>query len=1071
MKKSASVFGLSLALALSASAAAPVQWPAKAPVPQNDYTLAPGIEAPAATAGRGAKTKAISSIADLAGEYAMVYTAATSSSYDGGSSVTIAAIEGTDSVTLTGFYEEGAVVKAKADLTAMTLSIPNQVIGYDSTTALSDYDITYYDATDGIDRTANITATISTDGTLTITDYWGVFVVEGDYANYYYGIYYGATIEPANATMSYYVYDSGTTTTYTYNAVVTQVSESELTVKNFYNAGHTITFTLKNDSTAIIEKQVVYANSIGNWYTYSMVYADDYSGVSSYSTTITCDAAPDARTITWGGWNIMCTYSGTLYWTALYITGAKVETTFDIVYPEQAKLTVDGEGTAESPYLIKTTSDWNNIADYMAINENNLTGKYVRLENDLDWSSDTIKPFGYNREETFDGDFDGNGKTIKGLSLTGDASYFGSIMIETGENCYLHDLTVEGDITTSVSYTGGIAAYFWGKMENVTGRVNVTTSTKYSGCIASRVGLDAIFINVVNEGNLTSSTTYNGGMFGYSRSGAYYESCVNKGTVTYTGSSSSSYTGGLIASAYDFTMLNCHNEGSIVGTDESSGYLCGLVAYITSSSSDSLVHYFINCYNTGDITGGCGLGGCFNTGSSYARVQATNCYNTGNITAVNTASKTVACGGLSSLLMRTSTYRNCWNSGKVTAATSSNVGGVFGNYSSSGSESKKTYIIGCYNIGEVSAPASQYVGGVLGHYNTYTYLDSCYNTGNVSGGYCVGGIVGQIGNSTTTIDNCWNAGEITGASTAVGGLIGYCAFQMAVTNCFNVGNVTSTSQIRGNTTGVDGYAVGGIAGHGGIMLSNAFNTGDIEGQTGVGGLIGTPYKSRTTITNCYSSGTVTAPSDTIGNILGTGTLDESFWTSSNSMSGTYYLKANGVTDEDEISKGLTYAELATLSIGDGWTAGDDYTYPIPTVFADNDYAKAYTAAVVPADGDSYTSITQGFYVGAPDGVTWSASPAVVEVSGNTAAFTEAYTGTLTMTATCGDAVATTELTCAVTTVGVSNILGSNSAMVMNEKFYTVGGAQVAEPADGQKAIYIVVKTYDDGTTETVKEIR
>ena len=75
-----------------------------------------------------------------------------------------------------------------------------------------------------------------------------------------------------------------------------------------------------------------------------------------------------------------------------------------------------------------------------------------------------------------------------------------------------------------------------------------------------------------------------------------------------------------------------------------------------------------------------------------------------------------------------------------------------------------------------------------------------------------------------------------------------------------------------------------------------------------------------------------------------------------------------------------------------------------------------------------------------------------------------------MTATSGDVSVATELTCNVTVTGISDITGGGREVV-EERFYTPSGAQVAEPAEGSKAIYIVVKSYSDGTTETVKEVR
>ena len=54
--------------------------------------------------------------------------------------------------------------------------------------------------------------------------------------------------------------------------------------------------------------------------------------------------------------------------------------------------------------------------------------------------------------------------------------------------------------------------------------------------------------------------------------------------------------------------------------------------------------------------------------------------------------------------------------------------------------------------------------------------------------------------------------------------------------------------------------------------------------------------------------------------------------------------------------------------------------------------------------------------------------------------------------------------------GIEGTLIDGNRTVVAEKFYNLAGAQVAEPTDG-KAIYIVTKTYSDGTTATVKEVR
>lgn len=58
-----------------------------------------------------------------------------------------------------------------------------------------------------------------------------------------------------------------------------------------------------------------------------------------------------------------------------------------------------------------------------------------------------------------------------------------------------------------------------------------------------------------------------------------------------------------------------------------------------------------------------------------------------------------------------------------------------------------------------------------------------------------------------------------------------------------------------------------------------------------------------------------------------------------------------------------------------------------------------------------------------------------------------------------------------TLTGVEGTFAEADAELVSEKFYTIGGTQVAEPTQGGKSLYIVVKTYSDGSTKAVKEIR
>ena len=78
---------------------------------------------------------------------------------------------------------------------------------------------------------------------------------------------------------------------------------------------------------------------------------------------------------------------------------------------------------------------------------------------------------------------------------------------------------------------------------------------------------------------------------------------------------------------------------------------------------------------------------------------------------------------------------------------------------------------------------------------------------------------------------------------------------------------------------------------------------------------------------------------------------------------------------------------------------------------------------------------------------------------------------MTVSVTSGSYTLETTFKCNVTSVGGVDSLNDNGKVVVNEEFYNAAGAKVAKPENGAKAVYVVVKTYDDGTTEVVKEVR
>lgn len=1359
---------------------------------------------PACTVNRSA-VKAVSAISDLAGEYILSYESYSTFSTDGGNLVTIAAIDGTDSISITNFWETGAVVNAKVDISAMTITIPNQVIGYDDT--YGNYDIACFDASNyAVDRSTEITGTISADGTITLSSRWGVFVASTTSINYYFGIYDGATFDTVNGTMTFKAYYLGSVGTYQSKVAVVQDSENCVKVKNFYGQGVTIDITLYANKTATVESQYVYTSSYGDVYTSGATFGSDYSLTDIFS-TITCDTATDLRTISWGNWTLV---SGYYYF--LVGLDCQIETDFDITYPTAVELTLDGDGTESNPYKIATAANWNNLAEYVAAMLDPMTGKYVEITADLDFTETGITAIGYDGSTNFDGDLNGNSHTLKGITVSLTSTYSAPLFYVTGENASIHDFVVEGTVKTSKSYTSTVVGQLYGTIYNVTSNASLTatssnlcsagivgsaearttitnccyggvyssvgyyasgvvgyvkgativsgcsftgeltstlsyaagiagyvynatvtgctsqgtitsssdyssgvvgyiiygdvtgcvnrstisanysksggvvgyashccvtdctnegtitgdygyygglvslskgssitgcvnkgeiksTYTSYSynggviayadsasvisncsnyadltlsgsytggvaglcrnatitgccnygaitatkntvggvvgiignyceasgcvnygtvittgttcggvigsafsnstvtGCYNDSTGSVSIsgmnsggvvgsissqatvtgcanygtvslgstnnggvigscsssyVYDCANYGTVTASANYGGGVVGYTASssevtgchndgsfvtsgsysggvvgwcskGCSFDSCYNIGAVTYTGTSDKCYLAGVYGYCYYGKYSNSYNSGSITSTNTGVGGMAGVMAYLNSSSSTSdSIFVITGCYNTTAIGGVSYTGGIYCYGASSTKVEMTDCHNYATVTG-NSASGAYTGGLGAAYFGNGSTYTDCSNSGTINSG-SSRAGGLFSTYSGSKStftSSGGVTITRCYNTGDIVS-AGSHTGGLLGYQYLYTTIDSCYNTGDVSGTLYVGGITGYIsGEGGSSISNTYNSGDVTGTNYYIGGLFGYSSSRETIASCFNTGNVTASVS-----------HAGGLAGMGNAAFSDVYNMGSVTAPNYSGGLIALPTAGNTTINRAYNAGCVTATADSasVGNILGVSTSNESYWSSGNSVVDTYFLADNGTSESDTAGTALTRAQLAALELGDNWTAGDKYTYPRIATVADNDYAVAYAAAVIPADENTLDNVTTHFYVGNPDGVTWTASPDVINFSDNTAAFTETYTGTLIVTATAGDCSVSTELTCNVEIDGINSIT-DDTRKAVDEEFYTISGTRVAKPNEDTKAIYIVVKTYDDGTTEVAKETR
>ena len=142
--------------------------------------------------------------------------------------------------------------------------------------------------------------------------------------------------------------------------------------------------------------------------------------------------------------------------------------------------------------------------------------------------------------------------------------------------------------------------------------------------------------------------------------------------------------------------------------------------------------------------------------------------------------------------------------------------GFFG-YISDGSTVKNLKLI---NI-DYTAHESAYIGGIAGSYYSENYMENCFATGSITGGYAVGGLTGVAVN----IKNCFSSVIVNSDQTA-GGLCG---------SIISPAGVITDSYSSGNVNGVQ---VGGLLGYNRGSVINCYSTGNVNGSYIVGGLIG-----------------------------------------------------------------------------------------------------------------------------------------------------------------------------------------------------------------------------------------
>ncbi len=222
--------------------------------------------------------------------------------------------------------------------------------------------------------------------------------------------------------------------------------------------------------------------------------------------------------------------------------------------------------------------------------------KSVLLDADLDFSREEFVSI-----ESFGGIFDGQGHTISGVTITGDASetgVFGTIQ-NTGK---VSNLKVQGVITPSgtQSKLGGIAGINYGEITGCSYDGKLEADSELGG-IVGRNGRMGTVSSCTCTGSITG-TSSTGGIVGYNEGTIL--SCTNESSVNTTYQDTNmtvDQLSGIIEKVLSSGNLNSY-ENLEVNSDTGgiAGFSSGVIASCTNESEIGYEHVG---YNVGGIAG------------------------------------------------------------------------------------------------------------------------------------------------------------------------------------------------------------------------------------------------------------------------------------------------------------------------------------------------------------------------------------------------------------------------------------------------------------------------------------
>ncbi|MCL1946924.1 MAG: hypothetical protein FWF51_07230, partial [Chitinivibrionia bacterium] len=559
----------------------------------------------------------------------------------------------------------------------------------------------------------------------------------------------------------------------------------------------------------------------------------------------------------------------------------------------------NGSGTEAFPYIITTVAELNAVSSFTKAGID-FQGKFFKLAANIaindttnwgNWTASVAPANSWIKTGTFNGTFDGDGHTVRGVYINAAGSQ--GLFDTLGVNGTIKNLGVIASYINGGDKTGGLAAFNRGKVINCYFRGKVTAgSYDYVGGLVGRSATTGSIENCYSTGAVTGGgTSYGGGLVGGGStaslegtvSNGYYDENSTKSDARGVKKTTASMkiqqftddlnyiSGGLKTNKWQFnandypTLMN-----GVIAEDPA------VLAFQSGDGTENNPFIIVNDVQLNSfrrfVNDGRNFDGQFVKLGANINLNNTTGWENWETAAPDNAWTPI--GNTEALAFKGTFDGDGHTVSGVYISAASNYQGLFGWLSGTVKNLgvTKSYIKG-----------ASYNGGLVGRALQGAAIYDSYFDGKVTGTSASGGIVGWVfgRNSAGTspsivIRGCHSAGEIsvtgtTSSNNYAGGLVGHNQNSVLIDNCYSTATVTGYLDVGGLTgSNYNGYSyitnshfsgsvvgdssVGGIVGLNYGEISDSYFTGNVTARAMAGGLAGRSVSAK--INNSYSAGTV-----------------------------------------------------------------------------------------------------------------------------------------------------------------------------------------------------------------------